>query len=164
MRGVLERPAVRSLVARHGLFIFAVTYFFTIFALFVQRMFNGGPQLPSWLIAGCGAVGGITLVVAVGPLAKRYGDAKVAQAGIALSILAYAGLGFAHELWSYCAVLAVWSAGASCVEPTLSALLSKRAPELGGFIIDRDIGLIGVVPGAALIVAFALGSFDRTSG
>jgi MFS family permease len=109
----------------------------------------------------------------------------VAQIGIALSILAYAGLGFAHELWSYCAVLVVWSAGASCVEPALSALLSKRAPAgergaalgfndamsnlalmlapaLGGFIIDRNIALIGVVPGAALIGAFALGSLDRS--
>ncbi len=186
MRHVLERPAVRSLVARHGLFIFAVTYFFTIFALFVQRILHGGPQLSSWLIAGCGAVGGITLVAAVGPLAKRYGDAKIAQAGIALSIIAYAGLGFAHDLWSYCAVLVVWSAGASCVEPTLSALLSKRAPAsergaalgfndaisnlalmaapaLGGFIIDRNIALIGLVPGVALVVAFVLGSFDRST-
>jgi MFS family permease len=184
MRDVLKRPAVRSLVLRHALFIFAVTYFFTIFALFVQRMLHGGPQLSSWLIAGCGAVGGITLVAAVGPLAKRYGDAKVAQAGIALSILAYAGLGFAQQLWSFCAVLVVWSAGASCVEPTLSALLSKRAPAhergaalgfndamsnvalmaapaLGGFIIDRNIGLIGIVPGVALLAAFALGALDR---
>jgi predicted MFS family arabinose efflux permease len=184
MREVLKRPAVRSLVLRHALFIFAVTYFFTIFALFVQRMLHGGPQLSSWLIAGCGAVGGITLVAAVGPLAKRYGDAKVAQAGIALSILAYAGLGFAQQLWSFCAVLVVWSAGASCVEPTLSALLSKRAPAhergaalgfndamsnvalmaapaLGGFIIDRNIGLIGIVPGVALLAAFALGALDR---
>jgi DHA1 family tetracycline resistance protein-like MFS transporter len=186
MRDVLKRPAVRALVVRHGLFIFAVTYFFTIFALFVQRVLHGGPQLSSWLIAGCGAVGGITMVAAVGPFAKRYGDAKVAQTGIALSILAYAGLGFAHQLWSFCAVLVVWSAGASCVEPMLSAMLSKRAPArdrgaalgfndaisnlalmtapaLGGFVIDWNIGLIGVVPGAALIAAFALGSLDRST-
>ena len=180
MRHVLKRPAVRALVVRHGLFIFAVTYFFTIFSLYVLRVLHGGPQLASWLIAGCGAVGGITLVIAVGPLAKRYGDERVALFGMGLSILAYAALGFAHHLWSFCAVLVVWSAGAACVEPTLSALLSKRAPAnergaalgfndavsnlalmlapaLGGFVIDRAVGLVGVVPGAALIVAFALG-------
>ncbi len=180
MRDVLKRPAVRSLVLRHALFIFAVTYFFTVFALYVQRALHGGPQLASWLIAGCGAAGGLTLLAAVGPLAKRLGDAKVAQLGIGLSIVAYAGMGFAHQLWSFCIILVIWSAGASCVEPTLSALLSKRAPAkergaalgfndamsnvalmaapaLGGFVIDRAIGLIGVVPGAALVAAFALG-------
>jgi MFS transporter, DHA1 family, tetracycline resistance protein len=180
MRDVLKRPAVRNVVARHALFIFAVTYFFTIFSLYVQRVLHGGPQLASWLVAGCGAIGGITLIAAVGPFAKRYGDEKVAQAGIALSIVAYAALGFVHQLWSFCAVLVIWSAGAACVEPTLSALLSKRAPAeergaalgfndamsnlalmaapaLGGFVIDRAIELIGVVPGAALLAAFVLG-------
>ena len=180
MRHVLERPAVRILVVRHGLFIFAVTYFFTTFALFVQRMLNGGPQLASWLVAGCGAVGGLTMVAAVGPLAKRYGDAAVAQLGLALSVAAYAVLGFAHALWSFCGVLAVWSAGAACVEPTLSAVLSKSAPEkergaalgfndaisnvalmlapaLGGFMIDRAVGLVGVIPGAAVLAAWVLG-------
>jgi MFS transporter, DHA1 family, tetracycline resistance protein len=180
MRDVLKLPEVRILVLRHGLFIFAVTYFFTIFALYVQRMLHGGPQLASWLIAGCGAVGGVTLVIAVGPLAQRFGDAKVAQRGMMLSIVAYAGLGFAHELWAFCAVLVVWSAGAACIEPTLSALLSRSAPPdergaalgfndamsnlalmaapaLGGFIVDRAIGLVGLVPGLALLVALVLG-------
>jgi DHA1 family tetracycline resistance protein-like MFS transporter len=184
MRDVLRLPPVRAVVIRHGLFIFAVTYFFTIFALYVQRVLHGGPQLASWLIAGCGAVGGITLVAAVGPFARRFGDAVVAQAGIALSIVAYALLGFAHQLWSFCAVLVIWSAGAACVEPTLSALLSKRAPlqergaalgfndavsnmalmaapALGGFVIDRAIDLVGLVPALAVLAAFALG---RTSG
>ena len=188
MREVLQRPAVRALVIQHGLFIFAVTYFFTVFALYVQRALHGGPQLASWLIAGCGAVGGITLGIAVGPLAKRAGDAKMAQTGIALSIVAYALMGFARDLWTFCAVLVIWSAGAACVEPTLSALLSKRAPAkergaalgfndamsnlalmaapaLGGFVIDRAIGLIGLVPGVALLAAFVLGTREEhTSG
>jgi DHA1 family tetracycline resistance protein-like MFS transporter len=181
MRDVLRRPPVRTIVVRHGLFIFAVTYFFTIFALYVQRTLHGGPQLTSWLIAGCGAVGGITLVAVVGPCARRYGDAAVAQAGIALSIVAYVLLGFAHQLWSFCAVLVIWSVGAACVEPTLSALLSKQAPPeergaalgfndavsnlalmaapaLGGFVIDRAIDLVGLVPALAVLTAFVLGT------
>lgn len=181
MRDVLERPAVRSLVLRHALFIFAVTYFFSVFALFVERVLHGGPQLTSWLIAGCGAVGGIGLALAVGPFAKRFGDDAVARAGIVLGIVAYAALGFVHQLWFFCVVLIVWSLGAAAVEPTLSALLSKRAPAdergaalgfndamsnvalmaapaLGGFVVDRAIGWIGLVPGVALLAAFALGA------
>ena len=101
LRDVVKRPDVRSLVLRHFLFIFAVTYFFTVFALYVQHALRYGPEVASWLIAGCGAVGGVTLVVAVGPLAKRFGDAFVAQLGLGLSVLAYAGLGFAHQVWSF---------------------------------------------------------------
>ena len=180
LRDVMGEPALRALVVRHFLFIFAVTYFFTIFALYVQHALGYGPQVASWLIAGCGAIGGTTLLVAVGPLAKRYGDAVVAQTGLALSVAAYAAMGFAHQLWSFAAVLVVWSAGASCIEPALSALISTTArksergaalgfndamsnlalmaaPSLGGFVIDRAIGLIGVVPGVALAAAFALG-------
>jgi MFS transporter, DHA1 family, tetracycline resistance protein len=180
IRDLTRLPAVRNLVLEHFLFIFAVTYFFAVFALYVQHALGYGPQVTSWLIAGCGAVGGVTLVVAVGPLAKRFGDAVVAQVGIALSVLAYAALGFAHTLWTFAAVLCVWAAGASCIEPALSALLSRAAPKdergaalgfndamsnlalmaapsLGGFVIDRAIGLIGVVPGIALAVAFILG-------
>jgi MFS transporter, DHA1 family, tetracycline resistance protein len=141
---------------------------------------DGGPQLTSWLIAGCGFTGGITMVAAVGPLAKRYGDAAVAQLGMALSVVAYAGLGFVHDLWLLCGDLVLWSAGAACIEPTLSAVLSKAAPAkergaalgfndavsnlalmaapaLGGFVIDRSVGLIGVIPGAAVLAAFVLG-------
>jgi DHA1 family tetracycline resistance protein-like MFS transporter len=180
LRGVMREPALRALVTRHFLFIFAVTYFFTIFALYVQHALGYGPQIASWLIAGCGAAGGLTLLLAVGPLAKRYGDAVVAQIGLALSVVAYAALGFAHQPWSFAAVLVVWSAGASCIEPALSALIATTArksergaalgfndalsnlalmaaPSLGGFVIDRAIGLIGVVPGVALAAAFALG-------
>jgi len=178
VREVVRRPALRTLIARHFLFIFAVTYFFTVFALYVQRALGYGPQVASWLIAGCGAVGGLTLL-AVGPLARRYGDAAVAQLGLALSVVAYTALGFTHHLWSFAAMLVVWAAGAACIEPALSALISinasesergaalgfndamsnlalMAAPSLGGFMIDRAIGLIGVIPGAAVLAAFVL--------
>ena len=71
-RASSDVTAVRSLVVRHLLFIFAVTYFFTVFSLFLKRQLGVGPEVSSWLLAGAGAVGGITLVVVVGPLAKRF--------------------------------------------------------------------------------------------
>jgi DHA1 family tetracycline resistance protein-like MFS transporter len=181
---VVSQSAIRSLIVRHFLFIFAVTYLFSVFALYVKHALNYGPQEASWLMAGTGVVGGAMLIVAVGPLTRRFGDAVVAQIGLALNAVAYGLLGFAHTLWFFAGVLIVWAAGAACIEPTIAALLSKgspddkrgatlgfndamsnlalmAAPALGGFVIDRNAALIGVVPGAAVLVAFAIGWFRR---
>jgi MFS family permease len=178
-REIWQRPRIRSLIAQHFLFIFAVTFFFSIFALYLNRVLHFGPERASYLIAAAGVVGGVALWAAVGPAAKRFGDAAVAQTGLGLSVVAYALLGFAHGLWTFVAVLALWAVGASCIEPTLSALLSKNvppdergamlgfndlmnnaalmlAPSLGGFIVDANAALIGLVPGLAVLAALLL--------
>jgi MFS transporter, DHA1 family, tetracycline resistance protein len=177
-------PGVRSIVARHVLFIFAVTYFFTVFSLFLKRELDIGPDVSSWLLAGAGAVGGITLVLAVWPLARRFGDAAVAQAGLALLILSYAALAYVHQVWAFGMALAAWAIGAASVEPTLTTLLSKRAPArergaimgfndsanqlalifaplLGGGAMDVSPHLIGIVPAVATALAFGIGMLRR---
>ncbi|HEY0615564.1 MAG TPA: MFS transporter, partial [Candidatus Elarobacter sp.] len=183
---VLTRdPGVRSLVGRHLLFIFAVTYFFTVFSLFLKRQLDIGPDVSSWLLAGAGATGGLSLVLAVGPLAKRFGDAAVAQGGFVLLALAYTALAYVHDVWAFAVALGVWAVGAASVEPTLTALLSKRAPPrergaimgfndsasnialivapvLGGGAMDVSPHLVGIVPAAAVALAFAIGVLRRS--
>jgi MFS family permease len=179
-----EDPRVRSLIVRHFLFIFAVTYFFSIFALYVKHALDYGPEQASWLIATAGLVGGVALAVVVGPLAKRLGDARVAQIGFVLQVVAYAFLIFAHDLPAFVAVLVVWAIGASCIEPTIAALLSESAPadkrgatlgfndsmsnvalmaapSLGGWFIDRHLTLVAVTPGVAVFTAFVIGIMRR---
>ncbi|HEY4439697.1 MAG TPA: MFS transporter [Candidatus Elarobacter sp.] len=183
-RFVAGDPAVRSLVVRHFLFIFAVTYFFAVFSLFLNRQLHVGPEVSSGLLACAGAIGGIALVVVVGPLAKRYGDWAVSQGGLALLMIAYTALAYAHYLWIFGAALALWAIGAASVEPTLTALLSKNAPKaergaimgfndaasnlaliiapaLGGEAIDLSPRLVGVVPAAAVFLALLIGVLRR---
>ncbi|HTJ28282.1 MAG TPA: MFS transporter [Candidatus Limnocylindria bacterium] len=177
---IVRVPVVRSLVVRHFLFIFAVTYFFTIFALYVKQELHAGPEISSWLLACAGAVGGSALVLVAGPLTRRFGDTLVAQAGLGLSVLAYAALAFTPYLWAFGVALGVWAIGASCVEPTLTALISEAAPEsergavmgfndaannlalivgppLGGYAIDLNPHLVGIIPACAVLIAFGLG-------
>jgi MFS family permease len=179
-RTVWRRASIRRLAFRHFLFIFAVTYFFTIFALDVRRTMGLGPEQASWLLAAAGLVGGISLLAVVAPLSRRIGPAAVAQLGLAVSVLAYAGLAFARNLELFSVDLAAWAFGASCIEPSLSTLLSESAPEdergatmgfndalsnvglmcapaLGGWMVDRDVALVGLIPGAAVLAAFCLG-------
>jgi predicted MFS family arabinose efflux permease len=181
---VLRNPHVRSLVVRHLLFIFAITYFFTIFGLYLKRVLGYGPELTSWLLAGAGAVGGAALVIVVGPLTRRFGDAAVAQAGLALSVVAYALLTVSGGIGVFAAALGLWAIGAACVEPTLTALLSKAAPvrsrgaimgfndaansvalilgpALGGAAIDAGPKLVGIVPAVAVLIAFGIGAGSK---
>ncbi len=181
---VLRNPRVRNLIVRHLLFIFAVTYFFTIFGLYLKRVLGYGPDVTSWLLAGSGAVGGAALVIAVGPLVRRFGDAAVAQAGLALSAIAYLLLTFAGGIGIFAAALALWAIGAACTEPTLTALLSKAAPArargaimgfndaansvalifgpaLGGAAIDLGPRTVGIVPALAVLIAVAIGMVSK---
>lgn len=181
---VWSQPRTRSLIIRHFLFIFAVTYFFSIFALYLKHTMNFGPEKASWFFAATGAIGAVALAVVVGPLAKRLGDAWVAQLGFAFSIVAYGALAFAHDLWALFVVLALWAIGASCIEPTIAALISESAsedkrgatlgfndamsslalmaaPSLGGWVIDKNVALIGLIPGMAVLAALGLGLLRR---
>jgi len=179
-RVVAGDAGVRSVVVRHVLFIFSVTYFFTVFSLYLRREMNVGPDVSSWLLAGAGAVGGIALVVVVGRLGARFGDVVVSEAGLVLLTLAYAALAYTRVLWGFGVALAVWAIGAASVEPTLTALLSRRAPArergaimgfndaasnvalivapvAGGAAIDLNPHLVGIVPACAAFAAFAIG-------
>jgi MFS family permease len=177
---VARDSGVRSVVVRHFLFIFSVTYFFTVFSLYLKRELGIGPEISSWLLACAGATGGISLLVAVGPLGKRFGDVVVSGAGLLLLTLAYAALAYTRALWAFGAALGLWAIGAASVEPTLTALLSRRAPArergavmgfndaasnlaliiapvLGGAAMDVNPHLVGIVPACAAFGAFAIG-------
>jgi DHA1 family tetracycline resistance protein-like MFS transporter len=178
-RAAWSDARIRFLMASHFLFIFAVTFFFAVFALYVNRVLHLGPEHAGYLIAFAGAVGGIALGIAVGPAAQRFGDRAVAVTGFALSIVAYALLGFAHTIATFAAVLVIWAIAASCIEPTVEALLANAvpkeyrgamlgfndllnnaalmlAPSLGGFIVDTNVALIGLVPGIAVLGGLSL--------
>jgi MFS family permease len=181
---VVRDPAIRSLVVRHMLFIFAVTSFFAVFSLYLQRELRVGPQLSSGLLAGAGFVGGIALVAVVGPLAQRFGDAVVAQAGFVCLVVAYVGLAFIRQLAFFGVALGLWAIGAASVEPTLTALLSRAAPArergailgfndaasnlalivapvVGGAVIDLNPLGVGILPAAAVALAFGIGVLRR---
>jgi MFS family permease len=134
----------------------------------------------SCLLAGAGIVGGATLLIAVTPMTKRFGDRIVGQYGFMLLFAAYALIYFVQSLQWFFPVLILWSAGAAMAEPTLMAMLAKRAPEsergaimgvsdsansvalilapaIGTAIVGEQPRLIGVLPAIAVAAAWMLG-------
>jgi len=175
------KPGVRRVLVRQFLFIFAVVYLLADFALYLDHAIHETVQRASWLLAGAGVVGGATLLVAVTPLTKRFGERVVGQIGFVLLFASYALIYFVQSLAWFFPVLILWSAGAAMAEPTLMALLAKRAPEsergaimgvsdsvnsialilapaIGTAIVGEQPRLIGVLPALAVAAAWGLGS------
>jgi MFS transporter, DHA1 family, tetracycline resistance protein len=150
---------IRSLYARQFLFIFGVTYFLTIFALYLKHVLDFGPSEVAWLLAGAGIVGACVQLGAIGALTERFGASTVSNAGLSLGVAAYTLLAFVTGLSTFVIVLALWALGAALVSPTLTALLADAAPS------DERGAVMGIndsVNNAALIVAPAIGAAIST--
>ncbi len=152
---VALQPPIRTVLIRQFLFIFAVVYLLADFALFLDHRLHVDIASVSWLLAGAGIVGAITLIFVVTPLSRRIGDRRVAQLGLLLLFIAYCLIYFVQDLWWFAPVLVLWATGAALVEPTLMALLSRRAPESERGAV---MGVGDAVSSAALILAPAVGT------
>lgn len=173
---------MRLVLIRQFLFIFAVVYLLADFALYLDHALHETVQRASWLLAGAGVIGGITMLAVVTPLSKKIGDRLVGQIGFLLLFAAYALIYFVQSLTWFFPVLILWAAGAAMAEPTLMTLLAKRAPKeergavmgmsdsvnsvalilapaIGTAIVGESARLIGVLPALAVAGAFALGRY-----
>ncbi len=178
------KRGVRAVLIRQFLFIFAVVYLLADFALYLDHSLHTSIQHASWLLAGAGVIGGITMLVVVTPLTKRIGNVRVGQIGFVLLFAAYALIYFVQNLAWFFPVLVLWAAGAAMVEPALMTVLSERAPKdergaimgvsdsvnsialilapaIGTAIVGFSARLIGILPALAVAGAFALGRLQQ---
>lgn len=177
--GAALKPRIRIVFGRQFLFIFAVVYFLADFALYLHHALHYDVQHVAWLLAGAGLVGGLVQGIAVAPLAKRLGDRNVGQIGFVFGFAAYGLIYWVQSLQWFLPVLILWAIGAALVEPTLMALLAKRAPKdergaimgvsdsansialiiapaIGTAIVGANASLIGILPALAMVAAFFL--------
>jgi len=177
-------PGVRRLLIRQFLFILAVVAYLANFALYADHVLHMDPSKASYLLAIAAVIGGVTLVFVVTPLSKRIGDARLLQAGLATSVLAYVGLGFVSREGAFLAAMSLWAIGAAIAEPTLTTVLSNRAkgdergaimgisdsvnsiamilgPTAGAALVGGNARTLCLLPAVASAAAFALGFLRR---
>lgn len=174
------RPPLRWLLVRQFLFIAAVVYFLSGFALYLHASLHASIAQVGWLLAGAGILGGLVQGVLVAPLAARAGERFVAQIGFVALFAGYGLLYFVHGMALFVIVVALWAVGAAMVEPAIMAALSLRMPKhergalmgvsdsvnsvalivgpaASGAIIGANARLIGLLPAAATVAAFFVG-------
>ncbi|HTW84171.1 MAG TPA: MFS transporter [Candidatus Sulfotelmatobacter sp.] len=150
------------------------------FALFAQRVLGFGPERTSQVYILFAVVGIVVQVALIGRLVAWLGEGRVALAGFACAILAYATVAFIDRAAFFYPFIVLWSISGSLIRPTLGSLIADAAPGdqrgtilsindslnnvafiVGPLIATRVLmaapHLTGIVPAFFSAVALALG-------
>ncbi len=114
----------------------------SVFSLFGNRRFGFGLTETALVFVFIGVFAAIVQGGVVYRLTARMGEWPVLRAGLWLTAASLVLLGFATTLWVLFPVLAVLALGSGLTFPTISALVSQRAPA------DDQGGILGVLASA----------------
>ena len=179
LRTALRTSGVGNILARRFLYIFAFTYFFTTFSLYLSDVLHAGPGTSSLMLGIAGFVGAVTQVAGIQPLVRHFGLHRTTLAAFAAGILAYALLGFAVTFALFVPALALWAFSGSVLRPAIDTRITEIAPAaergtflslgdsfdnlsmifaptLGAAVVGAAPHWVGVIPALALAAGFAL--------
>lgn len=109
------------------LLAFALANMEAVLALYGAARFGMGPAQVGFIMGGMGVLSVIQQGMVIGPLTRKVGEARVIQGGLAIGIAGFAGLALAPTLWLYAGAALVFTAGNVLLQPSVTALISKRA-------------------------------------
>ncbi|GAC1622740.1 MAG: tetracycline resistance MFS efflux pump [Candidatus Elarobacter sp.] len=128
IRASLRSPILGRLILTQFAFALAFTSWVTVFALFAERVLGFGPTQTANLFIVSSIVAIVVQAGFIGRLVDRYGEGRIAIAGLICSIAAYAGVGFVTTPLVLYAFVVLWSLSGALIRPSLSALISGAAP------------------------------------
>lgn len=146
----LRHPQLGSCLVIVFLLVFAFSNFEVTFAQFFSHRFDLSPQRVSFLLVYLGLVGAVVQGGLIGPLVRRFGEAKLVTTG---ALLVAAGLGLLPEVPSLAvagSVLALLALGMGISNPSLSSFASKAVDpdEVGGVMgIFQSLSSLGRIAG-----------------
>jgi MFS family permease len=183
----LLRQQIGSVMICRFAYIFAFTFFFTSFSLFLNDVLGAGPEVSSLLLGVAGVVGATTQIFGVGALVRRFGLHDVTLAAFAAGVLAYALLGLVESVAFFVVTIAFWAFSGSILRPALDARVAQIVPEnergtflgfadsldnfslifaptLGAAVVGAAPHLVGIVPALALALGFTLTAREKSQG
>ncbi|MGB8266770.1 MAG: MFS transporter [Candidatus Velthaea sp.] len=180
IRVALQTPGLGTLLAAQAAFSFAFYCWISIFALFVERVLGFGPSQSSSIFVVTSIVGIIVQGFLIGRITDRFGEGRVAIAGFAISIAAYAAVPVIGTVAALFSMAVVWALSGALIRPSLSALISRTAPaglrgtlfgvndSIGNAafivaplaatsVLSQNVHAVGFLPLGGAIVALAIG-------
>jgi MFS family permease len=128
VRTSLGSPVLGRLILTQFAFAIAFTSWVTVFALFAERVLGYGAVQTSYVFIVSSIAGIIVQVGFIGRLADRFGEGRLALAGLACAVVAYSAVGFVRTSPELFAVVVLWSLAGALIRPSLGALISGAAP------------------------------------
>jgi len=160
LRAELSRPGVLALILIYFLAISAFSAMENTYAFLANERYRIEARNVFWLFAYIGIIVVAVQGGLIGPLAKRFGEKRLLVAGVLLEGLGLAALPFAGGIPGLLAATAPLAVGSGLANPSLSALLSRRARA------DDQGGTLGLGQSAAAfgrIVGPEAGTFTYSS-
>jgi multidrug resistance protein len=130
---MLRRPALRGLLLVQCLFTFVVMGYNSATPVLLIDRFGAPPARVATLMVAIGVANVLVQAGLVGRLVARFGERRLAIAGLGFQALGLLGVGTASAFWMLYPIGVATSGGAGPLRPTLSALLANQlAPEEQG--------------------------------
>jgi len=189
--GALRRPRIGPVLVTFFVGTLCFAGMEAVLALFCQHAYGLGPNHLGYLFAFVGVVAATVQLRFVGGLAKRFGERRLARAGLFLIGAGFVGGGLAPPFPLFLVAMGAVAVGSGLSNPSLSGLVSivtspeeqgsilgfyqslgslARAvgPFLGGLTFDRvgpgaPLWLAGAVLGALVLYAARLPARDRAT-
>jgi len=147
----------------------AIGLFETTFALHARTELGMGLVQIGVVFMVCGLMMLVVQLGAVGPLARRWGEARLASGALALMGLSLGLLAVARGTASVFALVALYAIGMGLLTPAVSALVSRRGGTQAGAALGLESGakslgqiagpvLGGVLFGASVTIPFWIAS------
>jgi MFS family permease len=149
-RQVLARPTLRQLLVLFFATISAFAAMETTFALWANDAFGWGPQQVGYVFLFVGLVLVVVQGLLIGPLSRRFGEARLVLAGAALIAAGLAGTPFALSLPRLLVVTALLAVGMGLLNPSMNSLISRQAgsDERGGVMgVSQSAGSLARIVG-----------------
>lgn len=176
----LRAPNLGNLLLAQFAFSFAFYSWISIFALFVERLLGYGPRQSSGIFVVSAVIGIVVQALLIGQLVDRFGEGRMAIAGLLCAAAAYAAIPFVNTTPTLFAVVIIWALSGALIRPSLTALISRAAPSairgalfgvndslsniafvvapvIATSVLGKDLHAVGILPLAGSLIALAIG-------
>jgi DHA1 family multidrug resistance protein-like MFS transporter len=137
LREALQGPS-GFLFALAFLLAFALANMEAVLALYGQQRFGMGPAQVGLLMGGMGILSVIQQGVVIGPLTRKVGEVRVIQGGLLVGIGGFLLLAAAPTEWVLVLGALVFTAGNVLLQPSVTALISRRAQTGQGAVMGLN--------------------------
>jgi len=165
VRGIIDvfrRPQLRPLLLTLAALNLSFSGLPLTFPLFSQSRFGWTPSDNGLFFAFIGACAVLTQGLLVGRIAPRVGEARLARAGVMMTLAAFPPAAMAHAAWMLYPLLGLVAVGTGLAIPSLMSLIVHSAPDAGA---GRVMGGVQSVLSACMIAGPALaGSAHQALG
>lgn len=162
LESALRHPALGLCLAAFFLAVLGFAAFESSFVLYCASRFGLTASQNGWLFLYVGVLSAIVQGGLIGPLTRRFGEGRLAAAGLLLAGLALAVLPALPTIGLMAGSLALLAIGVALVNPSLSSLASRLVDpdEVGGVLgIYQGMGSLARIAGpfAGVVVFKDLG-------